>query len=176
MSSISFVSQGVFGYLLYGRNADVLVTNDLHADASTGPGRSFEKFVVCMVTISSFSTIGPIVSVLSEIPEGALGLTDDTVGGVFAARAVRMAILAVGFVISLVAYDYLGYFESLIGGICSVATSLLIPALCYGRLEPQLSSAQRCGNWMLVILALVAMGVISTLDSVALIHSMKNMH
>merc|ERR1711871_1692061 len=100
-----YVIMGVFGYLLYGRNADVLVTNDLHSDALTDAGRAFEKFVVCMVTISSFSTIGPIVSVLAKIPEDALGLSDDTVGGVFWARAIRLIILSIGFGISFFAFD-----------------------------------------------------------------------
>ena len=59
----------VSGYLAYGSGAAVLVTENLSGWPS--------KLLLVFVIINCFCSVAPVVTVLSELPENALGLGDD---------------------------------------------------------------------------------------------------
>jgi len=46
-------------------------------------------------------------------------------------RVTRTSILLLSCVVSVFMFEYLGYVESLVGGVCTMCTSLIFPALFY---------------------------------------------
>lgn len=87
--------------------------------------------MTCSVALASFSTIAPIVAVLMETLEDASG--GKPLKGV-RRYAARLTILGIGTGIACISLDYLGYFEAIVGGVCSTSISLLLPVLFYGKL------------------------------------------
>lgn len=46
-------------------------------------------------------------------------------------RCLRTLVLVVAYAVSVAAYDVLGYVESLVGGVASMCSSLLLPGVFY---------------------------------------------
>jgi hypothetical protein len=52
-------------------------------------------------------------------------------GAALVERSLRTVVLAVAYTVSVLAYDVLGYVESLVGGVASMCSSLLLPGVFY---------------------------------------------
>lgn len=115
----------VAGFLRYGVLTDVLITSNL----ATNPGGIVAQAAVGLVVASCGCTVAPLVAVLSGIPEGKLGITNS-----WAVCGSRTSVLVAAATVAWVARNNLGNVESLIGGIGSLMTSLVLPCVFYLKL------------------------------------------
>ena len=145
----------------YGSTAQVLVTSNL-----TGWVSYLES---TFVVANCGSTIAPLIAVISDVveevirrdPEAGRDGSDDSDSesepSVALQLAVRTTVFALAIAVAVVTYDNLNNLESLIGGIGSMVTSLIMPSLCYLRLcWKGLSVLQRTVNVSIACLGIVA--------------------
>lgn len=83
------------------------------------------------MALASFSTIAPIVSILTDTIED-VSMREPLKN--YQRYTARLTILGMGTVIARLTWNYLGYFESIMGGVCSISISLLLPILFYAKL------------------------------------------
>mmetsp|Transcript_30971 Transcript_30971/g.54317 ORF Transcript_30971/g.54317 Transcript_30971/m.54317 type:complete len:533 (-) Transcript_30971:3-1601(-) len=108
------------GYLFHGRDAHVLVTEDIMIK---NPGWCFE-LVTFLVLAKSYCSVSPIISILNEIPEAGLGITSD-----WARRTSRTLCLAILSVLAYICQDHLDIVEALTGSAFTMCSSFILPPL-----------------------------------------------
>jgi len=167
---VCYAVMGSAGYLLYGDDCQVLITSNL----KNYPGGTMSRVVTMLVMVSTFSSIGPIVSVISEVPESILGMSSWRCESAWS-LSMRTATLLLCCAASVAAYDYLGYVESLVGGVCTMCTSLIFPALFYYKLfKGQLGTGEKVLNLMIGLLGLVGATYIATSDTWGIIRQLMH--
>lgn len=140
----------ISGYVRYGSSTQVLITSSLHAS----PGGVVPKIAVALVVASCSCTVAPINAVLTEMVEGKAGITRPV-----SVRVTRTLVLALATALAWFAKDNLNNLESLIGGIGSLMTSLVLPCAFYMKLcWEDLGVFERAGNVLIVVVA-AALGV-----------------
>jgi amino acid permease len=131
---------GAVSYQYFGESCSVLVTHSL-ATSSAVAGWvllhvgsfqiSIAQLLSALVALSAFSTIAPLVLVLADvIIDMARGTANAHVSSI-KERALRTVVLMAAYAVSVVAYDVLGLLLSLIGGVASMCSSVLLPSIFY---------------------------------------------
>jgi hypothetical protein len=134
---------GTFGYLRYGDSAEVLVTSNL-----VGVVSYLESL---FVVANCASTIAPLVAVISDVFEE----TTHSPPSAFVQLCIHTAVFAAAVAAGVGLYLHLNNLESLIGGLGSMVTSLIAPALCYLKLcWRSLSLVQRAANVTVAIVGI----------------------
>eukprot|EP00850_Spirogloea_muscicola_P001561 SM000006S19326 [mRNA] locus=s6:2563:5686:- [translate_table: standard] len=172
-----YAVMGGFAYLYFGDGTQVLVTANLNASSSVtgvtllrlGPVRLTVNTALTLLTaLSVFTTIPTLVYVIGELLlelADASHIHQSTSSSAHATElALRTAVIMTAYAIATAAYEYLGNVESIVGGLCSVTVSLLLPALFYLRLySSRTSPLQR-----LLLAMLVGMGAIAAVGIVTM--------
>jgi vesicular inhibitory amino acid transporter len=160
-----YATMGGFAYLYFGRAAQVLITGNLN-EASSLTGFVFFKIgsftltvneaVTVLVAMSAYTTIPALVYVLAELLVDVVrGENASHVPGVGDLIA-RIIVLALGYFVAITAYNLLGTVESVVGGLCSMSVSLLLPSLFYFRIyKKELSPVNKA-----VVLGMCVFGAI----------------
>eukprot|EP00897_Mesotaenium_endlicherianum_P004653 jgi/Mesen1/4215/ME000219S03339 len=150
-----YATMGGVAYLYFGEAVQVLVTGSLNASSSVA-GLLLLKLGPFSLSLSQALTLLVALSVYSTIPVS------------MAEPLVRTGVVAVGYFTAISAYNVLSHVESLVGGLCSVTVSLLLPALIFyklraGRLH-KWQEALLVGLIVLGFLAAVGITTINVLD------------
>lgn len=150
------------GYYYFGNSAHTLVTTDLARNSPfTGhylilPGLTVDKLVALSILMNAYSTYPSLVLVMQDmvvsiLPGGQPG-SQWRQPRKQVALAIRLSIFAVGGLTAYAAFAALGNVMSLVGGMCSMCCSLLLPSLFYLMLyKDELSLLRKCGVVMLLI-------------------------
>jgi len=141
-----YTVMGAFSYYYFGQALQVLVTGNLNeASGVTGfvllrVGHvtiTINEVVTVLVAMSAYSTIPALTYVVAE-------LIVDIIHGSSAFRqpgvadlVTRTIVLALAYMVAYLAYNVLGSVESIVGGVCSVSISLLLPSIFYYKLHKQ---------------------------------------
>lgn len=123
--AVIYTLMSVSGFIRYGNSTAVLITTSL----DEAPGGVLAKIAVGLVVVSCFCTIAPICAVLSSQIEGKAGIRSGN-----AVRLLRTGIMVAAVTLAWVARNNLGNLASLIGGIGSIMTSLVLPTAFYLKL------------------------------------------
>lgn len=138
-----YASMGLFAYLYFGDSLEVLVTASLNSSSSVaglllfnigGFSLSLSQALTVLVALSVYSTIPPLVYVMAEMIVDLLERGTHNQERGFLEPVVRIFVLGFGYLTAYLAYDVLAHVESLVGGVCSIVVSLLLPATIAYRL------------------------------------------
>lgn len=121
-----YLTVGIAGYLRYGDSTLVLITSNLDTDVTTTFGFYLDKIVSGCVAASALTTISPAVHVLGEVP-----LNFFEAPGYLWRSFVKTMTLLLCLALAVGGFNYLASIESLLGGVCSLSTSLVLPPLFY---------------------------------------------
>jgi vesicular inhibitory amino acid transporter len=146
---------GSIGYFYWGETVSAVLVVDLSAHSpfaaaagGTAPWRRWlppDRALAALVLVNCAGKVAALVMVVQDLVTGLLLAPPPPAGGphgiAVAAQprpqvryAVRLAIMAAAAALSYAARDVLGTVLSLVGGFCSLATSLVLPTLFYARL------------------------------------------
>jgi hypothetical protein len=131
-----------FSYFYFGQATQVLVTENLNkASGVTGFvllrlgcfSITINELITVLVALSAYSTIPALIYVAAELIVDIISHPSSShhrhPG--FVDLLARTIILALAYIVSYLAYHVLGSVESIVGGVCSVSVSLLLPAVFY---------------------------------------------
>eukprot|EP00850_Spirogloea_muscicola_P005569 SM000025S08464 [mRNA] locus=s25:899993:901484:+ [translate_table: standard] len=156
-----YAVMGGFAYLYFGNGTQVLVTANLNASSSV-TGVTLLRLGPVRLTVNTALTLLTALSVFTTIPVHLLYALGSSAHAT--ELALRTAVIMAAYAIATAAYEYLGNVESIVGGLCSVTVSLLLPALFYLRLySSRTSPLQR-----LLLAMLVGMGAIAAVGIVTM--------
>eukprot|EP00271_Cylindrocystis_brebissonii_P005064 TRINITY_DN17004_c0_g1_i1.p1 TRINITY_DN17004_c0_g1~~TRINITY_DN17004_c0_g1_i1.p1 ORF type:complete len:504 (+),score=52.01 TRINITY_DN17004_c0_g1_i1:183-1694(+) len=166
-----YASMGACAYAYFGDSLQVLITASLDHSSSVagfllinlGPfSVSVSEALTVLVILSVYSTIPPLVYVMAElVVDLAEGRLHRHPAAGFLEPAVRLLVLLIGYVSALIGYDVLAHVESLVGGVCSVMVSLVLPAFVFWSLRGrQLPMWQQFLLWFLIVFGCCVMGAI----------------
>lgn len=161
---ILYAIVSLFGYLSYGKDVHVLVSQDV----SDWPGSIVSTILTLFIILSLFSAISPVITVFSELPEAILKWDDESSN--IKKRAFRT--------ISIVIFAVLGYFlvgslnilEASIGSVCTIMTSFVLPLLFHLLLFPQVSTVEKMTKAILLVLSVVSLVMLTTEDFEDAVH------
>ncbi|KAK9806857.1 hypothetical protein WJX72_005136 [[Myrmecia] bisecta] len=128
------------GYYYFGSAASELITTDLATNSFfTGrfllPGVTVDRVVTACILVNAYTTYPSLVLVIQDMIVSVLpwanihGSPRQPRRGV--GQAIRLSVFAAGAAVAFMAYNVLGNAMSLVGGVCSMCTSLLLPSLFY---------------------------------------------
>ncbi|XP_059645295.1 amino acid transporter AVT1I-like [Cornus florida] len=145
LSTISYASMAVIGYLMYGENLMSQVTLNL-------PTRNISSKIAIYTTLINPATkyaimVSPIVTAL----EAAFPFKNSRSFS-FLIRTV----LVISTVFVALAVPFFGYVMAFIGAFLSVGVSILLPCLCYLKIN---KGSLSFGSEMMFIVAILVMGV-----------------
>lgn len=148
------------GYWYWGDSASPLVTADL-ANNSFYSGRAVrvDKLLALLVLVSCATKYPGLNMILQDMLVPLLPFARDAAGNFrpplhWVTHALRVALFALGTLLALSAYRVLGSALSLLGGLCSITCSLVLPTAFYLRLSwGRLAWPRRAG-----LLAMLALG------------------
>lgn len=157
-----YAAVAALGYYYFGSSAHTLVTTDLARNSPfTGhhlllPGLTVDKLVSLSILLNAYSTYPSLVLVMQDmivsiLPGGGAGSAWRHPRKPVA-LAIRLSIFAVGGLTAYAAFAVLGNVMSLVGGMCSMCCSLLLPSLFYLILyKEDLSWLKKCGVVVLLL-------------------------
>lgn len=160
---------GALTYQYFGESCDVLVTNNLMSSsaisgwvvARVGAFQiGLAQLLSALLALSAFSTTPPLVLVLGDL------LIDMTHGGtsqghvsILFETCLRTTVLLLAYAVAMFFYDVLGLLLSLVGGIASMCSSLLLPSLFYFLLHQNETSR----GHQIVVGAVICLGAASAI-------------
>ncbi|XP_031274395.1 amino acid transporter AVT1I-like isoform X3 [Pistacia vera] len=155
-STINYGSMAVLGYLMYGQHLKSQVTLNL-------PLRKIGTKVAIYTTL-----INPLTKYAIIITPIATALEDTSLlRGSRALSILIRTVLVISTVIVALTVPFFGYVMAFIGAFLSVTVSILLPCLCYLRIN---KGAQRFGMQLIVIVGILVIGsvvgVVGTYTSV----------
>ncbi|KAL3142963.1 hypothetical protein ABBQ38_003248 [Trebouxia sp. C0009 RCD-2024] len=165
------------GYYYFGSSAHTLLTTDLARNSPfTGhyfllPGLTADKLVALCIMLNAYSTYPSLVLVMQDmivsiLPGGQQGSAWRQPHQKVA-LAMRLLIFAAGGLTAYAAFAVLGNVMSLVGGMCSMCCSLLLPSLFYLILHKhELSLIRKIGVILLLLcgVALLLLIVVQNLQ------------
>ncbi|XP_059645317.1 amino acid transporter AVT1I-like [Cornus florida] len=161
LSTVSYGSMAVIGYLMYGENLMSQVTLNL-------PTRNISSKIAIYTTLINPVTkyaimVSPIVTAL----EAAFPFENS--------RSISLLIrtvLVISTVFVALAVPFFGYVMAFIGAFLSVGVSILLPCLCYLKIN---KGSLSFGSEMMLIVAILVMGVfVSVLGTYASVKNIVN--
>eukprot|EP01065_Artemidia_motanka_P031549 TRINITY_DN3796_c0_g1_i1.p1 TRINITY_DN3796_c0_g1~~TRINITY_DN3796_c0_g1_i1.p1 ORF type:complete len:536 (+),score=155.69 TRINITY_DN3796_c0_g1_i1:145-1608(+) len=148
----------VFGYLMFGEEADVLITTGISRAADAGWQRLVAKAIVGFVAFKSYCMLAPVIAIIAEqIEESSLMTAPISLNEV---RALRIGVTLALALFSFATKEYLGHIEALCGGVCSMLTSLIFPTFFYHVLYRE-SLEDKLGQ-RIFLRALIVVGLLCT--------------
>ncbi|KAK9825697.1 hypothetical protein WJX81_006348 [Elliptochloris bilobata] len=165
------------GYYYFGDAASTLVTNDLAIDSPfTGHwllvrGLTVDKVVVLCILVNAYTTYPCLVLVIQDMLWAVLAEADGLeirAPKSWVAVATRLLICGAGAVVGYLTFDVLGNVMSLVGALCAMNSSLLMPAAFFLVLFwRDLGALRRAGTATLLALglALLVMIVVQNVQS-----------
>ncbi|XP_044490762.1 amino acid transporter AVT1I-like [Mangifera indica] len=155
-STINYGSMAVLGYLMYGQHLKSQVTLNL-------PLRKISTKVAIYTTlINPLTKYAVIITPIATALEETSLLRDSK-----ALSILIRSVLVVSTIIVALSVPFFGYVMAFIGAFLSVTVSILLPCLCYLRIN---KSAQRFGLKFFVIVGILVIGsvvgVVGTYTSV----------
>jgi len=135
-----FMSVGAAGYFYFGTSAHEIITKDLDVTwigrLQLLPGFSMNSLLILLVGLQGLTAIPMGIAVLQDtlwsmLKSPGVGLSISKRWAV----AIRYGLFAILAALSYVGYDILGAVEGLIGGLCSMTCSLLMPVLLFATLS-----------------------------------------
>ncbi|KAK9821002.1 hypothetical protein WJX74_000120 [Apatococcus lobatus] len=154
------------GYYYFGRAAADLVTVDLANNSIfTGhwvllPAFTADKLVEACILVNAFTTYPLILLVIQDLAVSTFPHSREVAGARSAHSVARPALLQLLRIIvflldaavGILAYRQFGNILSLVGGLCSITCSLLLPSLCFLLLYwVEIGWAKRCGIMLIMI-------------------------
>lgn len=143
-STINYGSMAVLGYTMYGQNLKSQITLNL-------PLSKFATKVAIYTTVINPLTkyaviITPIATAIEDLP---------TFRNSRALSVPIRSVIVMSTVIVALKVPFFGYVMAFIGSLLSVTVSILLPCLCYVRLN---KGARRLGFELVVIVGIVIVG------------------
>ncbi|CAM6099324.1 unnamed protein product [Calypogeia fissa] len=159
-----YATMGGFAYLYFGQATQVLITGNLN-EASSITGfiilrigsfsLSVNHAITVLVAMSAYTTIPALVYVIAELVVDIVRGEPTRTPGVGDLIA-RVIVLVLGYLVAITAYNVLDSVESIVGGVCSVSVSLLLPSLFHFKIyKKELSRSRK-----VVVVGMVIFGVI----------------
>ncbi|KAL4428159.1 hypothetical protein ABPG75_002248 [Micractinium tetrahymenae] len=156
-----YSSLAAAGYWYWGDSASPLVTTDLATNSFYVTRRvPVDRLLAVFVMVNCLSKYPALNLILQDMVLSILPLLRDS-GGSFrppkrrVALALRLVLFATCALLALTAYDALGSVLSLLGGLCSITCSLILPTAFYSLLAwPRLRTPARVALLALLALAL----------------------
>lgn len=165
-----YATMAGFSYFYFGQATQVLVTENLNkASGVTGFvllrlgcfSITINEVITVLVALSAYSTIPALIYVAAELIVDIISHPSSShhrhPG--FVDLLARTIILTLAYIVSYLAYHVLGSVESIVGGVCSVSVSLLLPAVFYYKLHEQEMSFVKKS----CVLGICALGIICLL-------------
>lgn len=125
------------GYWYFGDGASPLVTTDLAINSFYTFSRiPVDRLLAVLVLVSGLTKYPALNMILQDMILSALPLRRDSLGNDRARqqwleRGLRLLLFAVAALLALTVYSSLGSVLSLVGGLCSLTCSLLLPSAFY---------------------------------------------
>jgi len=143
----------LFGYLQFGSDTRVIVTENLVADAE-GSTLIVSKILAGAVAASSYFQISPLISVVATVPEDLCGIDDPR-----KQRFLR-TVLFFGLVgLAWQAQERLEVVEAVTGSLSTMITSVVCPALFYYGLNVETVSSKQTVLLFTCMVAGVIIGI-----------------
>jgi len=144
-----YAAMGVAGYIVYGAESEVLVTSNI----ATWPGGVAAWISISLVVSSCACTIAPVVAVLADPFEAKLlGRHSEGKCTSWAVRGIRTCLFGAAATFAYVMRANLGNLESLMGGVASIQTSLVLPSLFYVKMfASELSCCTKFVNYSIAV-------------------------
>eukprot|EP00891_Asterochloris_glomerata_P009030 jgi/Astpho2/9030/fgenesh1_pg.00133_%23_58_t len=145
------------GYYYWGNGALTLVTSDLalHSPFARNGRLPVDKLVDACILVNVFTTYPSLVLVMQDMVVSVLPWSGPENGWRQPRRRVvyslRLTIFALSVLLAVVGYSALGNVMSLVGGLCSMCCSLLMPATFYLILHKDLRLWQRLSLMCIVV-------------------------
>lgn len=156
-----YTSLAAAGYWYWGDAASPLVTTDLATNSYYVTRRvPIDRLLAAFVLVNCLSKYPALNLILQDMLVSVLPLSRDAAGGFRppkrrAVLALRLGLFAGCSLVALTAYDALGSVLSLLGGLCSITCSLILPTAFYSLLAwPRLRAPARAGLLAMLALAL----------------------
>jgi vesicular inhibitory amino acid transporter len=141
---IVYLSAGVLGYLIYGASCDIITSTNLIQN----PGGVAPKVAATLIIVKNYLTVNPLISILCNSLEVMMGIEEAR----FSQQIFRSFAFLLTVAVSYLAHDALPFLESLVGGVCTMLTSYILPCILFAALKNKLMSwKSRCTNWFIVI-------------------------
>ncbi|KAG0563240.1 hypothetical protein KC19_8G014900 [Ceratodon purpureus] len=172
-----YATMGSISYFYFGGATQVLVTANLNeASGVTGfvllrLGKlriTINEVVTVLVAMSAYSTIPALTYVIAELIVDMISRSATSHHPGIADLITRTVVLALAYMVAILAYNVLGSVESIVGGVCSVSVSLLLPSLFYYKLHKEEMSATKkaavVGMCVFGVVCLVGIASINILE------------
>eukprot|EP00873_Tetraselmis_striata_P008942 jgi/Tetstr1/429206/TSEL_019158.t1 len=169
-----FAAMGASGYYYFGTSAHEIITSDLQitwiGKVKLFPGFSMNSVLVLMVAIQGLCSIPPGIAVLQDMLLDIFFASEHNRVGYAMATATRFLLFGALAGLSYTAFYVLGAVEGLIGGMCSMTCSLLLPVLLYATLAwRRLSILKRVALGALIVLSVLILLLVVTASLLAML-------
>jgi hypothetical protein len=135
--TLCYVSTATCGYWYWGQKVDSVITVDLAAHSPFG--HSVQHACEIAIFATCLAKIPLLIIVVQDIVDNTLpsrpGIT--SAAGRF---MERLSVAAIAVLLAVLGRNTIGDILSLVGGLCSVTTSMLMPVFFYARLTWDLQS------------------------------------
>ncbi|KAK3042405.1 hypothetical protein RJ639_002451 [Escallonia herrerae] len=155
LSTVSYGSMAVLGYLMYGNNVMSQVTLNLPTDKISS------KVAIYTTLINPITKYAIIVSPIATAIEGAFVFRDSR-----SLSFLIRTVLVISTVFVALIIPFFGYVMAFIGAFLSISVSVLLPCLCYLKIN---KAARSFGPELMIIMGILVMGsfvaVVGTISS-----------
>jgi len=189
---VLYTLMSVFGYLSFGRDSDVLISNDLLRYSTTTAEKVVNKAMITFVAVSNYCTIAPWIHIVTDqIEEFFLNKERDpslsiesSASSSFSAPSrmggkksflrymlLSTSVFLLSFLVAVVSSNHLGYIEAVLGGVSAITTSLILPSLFYYMtFRSVFSRWEKIGTLAMLAFGCVAVIWITSSSTINLIH------
>ncbi|DBB09681.1 hypothetical protein WJX82_002703 [Trebouxia sp. C0006] len=158
-----YALMGILGYFYFGSEASQLITADLETKSVLSHVKifgliRFDKVVSGLIGVHAFTVLGPQILVLQKMLAAVCPkevADDGSVEEMSQAKAIslRFGILAVVVLVAALSFEFLGNVESIVGAVCSMSSSMLLPAFFFLRIHKE--ELQKPRQYAVIIFMLV---------------------
>jgi len=132
MIFIMYGAAGAVGYSIYGAASDIIVSTNMVSN----PGGVLPKITAGFIITKNYLTLNPLLAVLCNSIEVILGI-DEARG---AQRIFRTHVFLGCAGLAYVCSDILPFLESILGAVCTMMTSFILPGILFALLSKDSSS------------------------------------
>lgn len=144
LSTVSYGSMAVIGYLMYGETVKSQVTLNLPI------GKMSSKIALCTTLISPFTKYAIIISPIANAIEDTNLFHESRTMSLLIRTTIVISTVVVALII-----PFFGYIMAFIGAFLSVTISILLPCLCYLKIR---KARQSFGVELVLIVGVLVMG------------------
>ncbi|CAA2982973.1 amino acid transporter AVT1I-like [Olea europaea subsp. europaea] len=149
ISAISYGIMAILGYIMYGEDLISQVTLNL-------PTRSIgSKIAIYTTLINPLTKYAIVVSPLATAIEDALSLHTSRPARLTVRTVLVRTILVISTVVVALFIPFFGSIMALIGSFLSISASILIPCLCYLKID---KTSRKFGIELIVIVVVLVLG------------------